>query len=109
MSSGLKFNTNSLDFSDCDSELSTFIMSDRKTFPSFLIEKDIAMSPIEFLEEDSLLESSCDHEDDSPNYHRINTNVVLISSRSQDGIVIDDALINGSLNVFPTIINENKY
>ena len=107
MSSDLKFNNNSLDFSDCDSELSTFIISDRKSFPSFLTDKDIAMSPIEFIEEDSLLESSC--EDDSPNYHRINTNVFLISSRSQDGIVIDDALINDSLNFFPTIINEHKY
>lgn len=107
MSTLSKLNLNSINISDSDSEMSTFISSDTYSFPSFLIEKDLAMTSMEYLEEDSILPPYIETEDSSPSsptYRRFNSNVFLVSNRSQSGLEINDSLINNALQYIPMII-----
>jgi hypothetical protein len=107
MSSLSKLNTHSTYNNDSDSDLSTFITSETNSFPSFLIKKDLAMTSMEYLEEDSIIPPYLDVEDLSPMYQRFNSNVVILSTRNQSGMKINADLINTTLQHFPVVI-ENK-
>ena len=108
MSSLSKLNTHSTYINDSDSDISTFINLETNSFPSFLMKKDIAMTSMEHLEEDSILPPYLEPEDHSPTYQKFNSNVFILSTRSQSGMKVNDDLIHSTLQYFPVVVSDNE-
>ena len=72
------------------------------------MKKDIAMTSMEYLEEDSILPAYLEYEEHSPTYQKFNTNVLIISTRNQSGLKVNDTLIHNALQCFPTVISDKE-